>query len=127
MEKLRNLRKQKGFTQEYMSNILATDVSNYSRKESGGVKIFDDEWEKLAKALDVPVEDIKENRASDLVQNNDNNSATFNDHAGNFQSTNYTYCNIPEYILENQQEYIKILKEQIDSLKREVKTLKSKK
>nr|WP_315035456.1 helix-turn-helix transcriptional regulator [uncultured Chryseobacterium sp.] len=125
MEKLKTLRKQRGYTQEYMSKIISTDVSNYSRKESGDVRIFDDEWEKLANALDVPVEDIREER-SELVQNNDNNGATFNDHAGNFQSTNYTYCNIPDYILENQQEYIKLLKEQIESLKNEVQKLKSK-
>ena len=124
MEKLRSLRKQRGYTQEYMSNILSTDVSNYCRKENGDVKIFEDEWEKLAKALDVPVEEIKEERGA-LVQNNDNNSATFNDHAGNFQSTNYTYCNIPDYILENQQDYINLLKEQIETLKEENKRLKS--
>ncbi|MBT2623519.1 helix-turn-helix transcriptional regulator [Chryseobacterium sp. ISL-6] len=124
MEKLRSLRKQRGYTQEYMSNILSTDVSNYCRKENGDVKIFEDEWEKLAKALDVPVEEIKEERGA-LIQNNDNNSATFNDHAGNFQSTNYTYCNIPDYILENQQDYINLLKEQIEALKEENKRLKS--
>ncbi|WP_223605696.1 helix-turn-helix domain-containing protein [Chryseobacterium sp. OSA05B] len=123
MEKLRNLRKQRGFTQEYMSNILATDVSNYSRKESGSVKIYDEEWEKLAKALDVKVDEIKEEKEASVVQN-----LTFNDSSSNTQSGNYNqYFNIPEYILENQQEYIKILKEQIDSLKQEVKTLKSKK
>ncbi|AZA77326.1 XRE family transcriptional regulator [Chryseobacterium sp. G0186] len=127
MEKLKNLRKQRGYTQDYMSKIISTDVSNYCRKENGEVKIYDEEWEKLAKALDVSVEEIKESRTSELVQNNDNNGATFNDHAGNFQSTNYTYCNIPEYILENQQEYIKLLKEQIESLKQEVKSLTSKK
>ncbi|WP_223559006.1 helix-turn-helix domain-containing protein [Chryseobacterium lathyri] len=125
MEKLRNLRKQRGFTQEYMSNILATDVSNYSRKESGGVKIYDDEWEKLAKALDVKVEEIKEEREPAVVQNNNDNT-TFNDSSSGINCNHY-YNNIPEYILENQQEYIKILKEQIDSLKREVKILKSKK
>lgn len=123
MEKLRNLRKQRGFTQEYMSNVLATDVSNYSRKESGSVKIYDDEWEKLAKALDVKVDEIKEEKEASVIQN-----LTFNDSSSNTQSGNYNqYFNIPEYILENQQEYIKILKEQIDSLKREVKTLRSKK
>ncbi|MEJ5103876.1 helix-turn-helix transcriptional regulator [Chryseobacterium sp. MYb328] len=62
MEKLKSLRKQRGYTQEYMSKIISTDVSNYSRKESGDVRIYDDEWEKLAKALDVPVEDIKEEK-----------------------------------------------------------------
>ncbi|WP_238536323.1 helix-turn-helix domain-containing protein [Chryseobacterium populi] len=46
---MKKLRKQRGYTQEYMSKILSTDVSSYSRKESGDVKIFDDEWEKLQK------------------------------------------------------------------------------
>ncbi|WP_261511626.1 helix-turn-helix domain-containing protein [Chryseobacterium paludis] len=121
MEKLRSLRKQRGYTQEYMSNILSTDVSNYCRKENGDVKIFEDEWEKLAKALDVSVEDIKEERGAQ-VQNNDN--LTFNDSTGNFQSTN-NYYNLPEYILENQQDYINLLKEQIEALKEENKRLKS--
>ncbi|SIT25990.1 DNA-binding transcriptional regulator, XRE-family HTH domain [Chryseobacterium ureilyticum] len=80
MEKLKSLRKQRGYTQEYMSKIISTDVSNYSRKESGDVRIYDDEWEKLAKALDVPVEDIKEENPSSIVQNNDN--LTFNDYSG---------------------------------------------
>lgn len=124
MEKLRNLRKQRGFTQEYMSNIIATDVSNYSRKESGGVKIFDDEWEKLAKALGVPVEEIKEDREPAIVQNNDN--TTFNDSSSGINCNHY-YNNIPEYVLENQQEYIKMLKEEIASLKQQVKSLQSKK
>jgi len=47
-------------------------VSNYSRKESGDVRIYDDEWEKLAKALDVSVEDIKKEKPSSIIQNNDN-------------------------------------------------------
>jgi transcriptional regulator with XRE-family HTH domain len=120
MEKLRSLRKQRGYTQEYMSNILSTDVSNYCRKENGDVKIFEDEWEKLAKALDVSVEEIKEERVARIV-NNDN--MTFNDQSAN---NNFNqYYNIPDYILENQQEYINLLKEQIEALKEENKRLKS--
>jgi transcriptional regulator with XRE-family HTH domain len=120
MEKLKNLRKQRGYTQDYMSKIIATDVSNYSRKENGEVRIFDDEWEKLAKALDVPVEEIKEEKPAAVVQNNDN----FSDHAAGI---NYNYYNVPNQVMDNLQDYIKILKEQIESLKQEVKTLKSKK
>ncbi|MDR6516750.1 helix-turn-helix domain-containing protein [Chryseobacterium camelliae] len=117
MEKLRNLRKQRGYTQDYMSKIIATDVSNYSRKESGDVRIFDDEWEKLAKALDVSVEDIKEERRTNAVQNNDN--LTFNDGSYN-QSGNYNYyCNIPEHVLANLNDYIALLKEQNEALKKE--------
>jgi len=123
MEKLRNLRKQKGYTQDYMSKIIATDVSNYSRKESGDVRIFDDEWEKLAKALDVAVEDIKEEKVTQTQHQNTtfNDSSSLNDNS----SINYNqYCNIPEYILENQQEYINLLKEQIKILKAENAKLK---
>ncbi|WP_317040603.1 helix-turn-helix domain-containing protein [Chryseobacterium jejuense] len=122
MEKLKSIRKQKGYTQQQIADILATDVSNYSRKENGDVKIYDEEWEKLAKALDVAVEEIKEEKSATVVQN-----LTFNDSSTNNQSGNYNqYCNIPTYLLENQQEYINLLKEQIDILKAENAKLKKK-
>lgn len=121
MEKLKNLRKQRGYTQDYMSKIISTDASNYCRKENGEVKIYDDEWEKLATALDVEVEDIKEERTAQ-IQNNEN--STLNDNS----SINYNqFCNVPNYLLENQQNYINLLKEQIEALKKEVTDLKSKK
>ena len=119
MEKLRTLRKQRGYTQEYMSNIIATDVSNYSRKESGDVRIFDDEWEKLANALDVKVEDIKEEKPGNTVNFNDSST-----NSGPFLNNHY---NIADYILENQQEYINLLKQQIEALTAENKKLKSRK
>lgn len=124
MEKLRTLRKQKGYTQQQIADIIATDVSNYSRKENGDVRIYDEEWEKLAKALDVSVDDIKEERNAQNNQNTTlNDSASFNDNA----SINYNqFCNIPNYLLENQQEYIKLLKEQIEILKAENIKLKKK-
>lgn len=120
MEKLKSIRKQRGYTQQQIADILATDVSNYSRKENGEVKIYDEEWEKLAKALDVSVEEIKEERGAQ-IQNNEN--PTLNDNS----SINYNqYCNIPNYLLENQQEYINLLKEQIEILKAENAKLKKK-
>lgn len=123
MEKLKNLRKQRGYTQQQIADIIATDVSNYSRKENGDVKIYDEEWEKIAKALDVSVEDIKEEKTPNVVQNNDN--LTFNDTSSFHQSGIYN-CNIPNYLLENQQEYINLLKEQIEMLKAENAKLKKK-
>jgi transcriptional regulator with XRE-family HTH domain len=124
MEKLRSLRKKRGYTQEYMSNILSTDVSNYCRKENGDVKIFDDEWDKLAKALDVAVEEIKEERQAAIVQNNDN--STFHESHSGINCNNY-YYNVPNQIMDNLQDYIKILKEQVDALKQEVEKLRSEK
>lgn len=105
-----------------MSKIISTDVSNYCRKESGDVRIFDDEWEKLAKALEVPVEEIKEERIGNAVQKNDN--LTFNDGSYN-QSGNYNnYCNIPNHILDNLNDYIALLKKQNEELEKENQKLK---
>jgi transcriptional regulator with XRE-family HTH domain len=50
----------KGITQQQMADVIPTDVSNYSRKESGAVSITQTEWNKLAKFLEVPVEEIYE-------------------------------------------------------------------
>ncbi|ROI06571.1 transcriptional regulator [Chryseobacterium sp. G0240] len=106
-----------------MSKILSTDVSNYCRKENGEVRIYDDEWEKLAKALDVPVEEIKEDKSANVVQN-----LTFNDNSSNTQSGNYNqYYSIPSPVMDNLQDYIALLKEQVAFLKQEIEGLKSKK
>jgi transcriptional regulator with XRE-family HTH domain len=119
-EKLRNLRKEKGMSQEKMAKILSTDTSSYSRKENGKSKIHDDEWEKLAKALDVSVDDLKDDGNSGIVHND---NSTFNDNSGNYYNQNF---NIPNSIIENLQDYINLLKEQNESLKKEVEELKNK-
>ncbi|MBK1898277.1 hypothetical protein [Chryseobacterium paridis] len=80
--------------------------------------MYYDEWEKLAKALDVPVENIKEEKPSSIVQNNDN--LTFNDNSRNY---NY-YCSIPNHILDNLNDYIALLKKQNEALEEENKKLK---
>ncbi|WP_307453819.1 helix-turn-helix domain-containing protein [Chryseobacterium camelliae] len=117
MEKLRNLRKQRGFSQEKLANIISTDTSNYSRKERGEVRIYDDEWEKLAKALDVEVDDIKEEKPLNIV----NNNPIFHDNSGNFNQ----YFNVPEHVLGNLNDYINLLREQNEALKQENERLKN--
>ncbi len=46
-EKLRTVRKMKGFTQQQMADVIPTDISNYSRKESGAVAITQTECPNL--------------------------------------------------------------------------------
>ena len=104
-EKLRSIRKQKGISQKSMAKILSTDTSNYSRKERGETKIFNDEWEKLAAALDVPVEEIKES-SRNLIRNE---NSTFNDNSGNYNK----YYSFSEHV----NDYIALLKEQNEMLK----------
>ncbi|PVV56275.1 transcriptional regulator [Chryseobacterium sp. HMWF035] len=122
-EKLKKIREEKGMSQEKMAKILSTGISSYSRKENGKSKIHDDEWEKLAKALDVPVEDLKEDLISGVVHNE---NSTFNDtsNSGNYYNQNF---NIPNSVLENLQDYISLLKRDIELLKKENENLRSQK
>ncbi|WP_228372468.1 helix-turn-helix domain-containing protein [Chryseobacterium daeguense] len=101
-----------------MAKILSTDTSSYSRKENGKSRIHDDEWEKLAKALDVSVEEIKEENGLGIIHNE---NSTFNDNAGNYNH----YYSVPNSIIDNLQDYINLLKEQNGSLKKENEDLKS--
>ena len=74
----------------------------------------------MAKALDVSVEDIKDEKALGIIHNE--NSA-FNDNSGNYNH----YYSIPNSIVENLQDYISLLKEQNEALKKENIALKSQK
>lgn len=123
-EKLRAIRKKKGYTQQQIADIIATDVSNYSRKENGDVKIIKEEWEKIANFLQIPMEEIYEDDESKVVVNNENNSTGEN--SGLHSNLYNNYYSIPNSIIENLQDYINILKEENKNLKEELKTSKEK-
>lgn len=112
-EKLKTVRKRKGISQEKMAKILSTDPSNYSRKERGKVKIYEDEWQKLAEALDVSIEDIREEKDTSIR------------HSDNYCNYDNHHFNIPNPLIESLYDYITLLKDQIRNLKEEIKTLKS--
>lgn len=117
-EKLRSLRKRKGYTQQQIADIIATDVSNYSRKESGDVKIFKDEWEKIAAFLEVQVDEIYEmEEAKIFVENN-----VFNESPGSYAAGNVTNFgnDISISVIKNLQDYIALLKEENDKLKQQI-------
>ena len=115
-------RKRSGYTQDYISGILGMDVSSYSRRENGQIRISNKEWQKLAKLMEVPLEDIYESEDGMIFIFNDNSSGSGNG-IGN-TITNYT---IPQSMWESQKKYIEQLEEQIRSLKEENHLLKAKK
>ena len=115
--KLKNLRKLKGFSQVQMAKALSTDTSNYSRKERGEVRIHDEEWEKLANALEVPLEEINEEDAKFSFKFD---NSTFHDHSG----SNITYSNVPNFFIETQKKYIERLEQENESLKQQTDLLK---
>lgn len=118
-EKLRVIRKKKGYTQQQIADIIATDVSNYSRKESGDVKIIHEEWEKIARFLDVSMEEIYEDEEAKVIVNNDHPVYNDNSSGGNI---NHQFNSIPGAIIENLQGYIALLKEENERLKEELKS-----
>lgn len=115
-EKLRNLRKQQGISQEKMAKILSTDPSNYSRKERGEVRIHEEEWKKIAEALNVPISDIKEEERG--ISNN----STFQDNSQYYYTQSLNGSNS---LIENLQDYIGFLKQKIHELKKENNMLRS--
>ncbi|WP_228452291.1 helix-turn-helix transcriptional regulator [Chryseobacterium sp. c4a] len=110
-EKLRTIRKQKNYTQQQVADAIATDVSNYSRKENGDVKITKEEWNKLSKFLSVSLGDIYEEEVSKKNTNEDSQKIT---------------SVIPEddlnvELIRNLLDYITLLKEENTRLKKEFK------
>lgn len=114
--KLIKARSLKGFTQSQLANELCVDVSSYNRREKGQIKISNNEWEKISKFLDIPVEEIYESEENNFVVFKDNS-------IGNYLGTNHIYS-IPEYFLENQKKYNEKLEEENTELKKEIKELK---
>lgn len=90
--KLQETRIKKGLSQEQIADVLGMTQSNYSRKENGSSKISKQEWEKLSKTLEVPVEDIFENEDSHVFIFQDNST-------GNYSGTNNIYS-IPHHIAQ---------------------------
>ena len=121
-EKLRTVRKMKGYTQQELADVIPTDVSNYSRKESGSVSITRAEWQKLAKFLEVPVEEIYEEEEAKIVIENPvfNESPGANVGNSGFSANNMGQINneLSIEIIKTMQEYIGLLKEEISRLKK---------
>ena len=107
--KLIDARKKRSYSQDYLAGYLDIDVSSYSRKENGIIKISHDEWQKLAKALEMPMEDIYESDESMIFIFNDNSTGN-----GNIVN-NYT---IPQSIWESQKKYIEKLEDEIRILRK---------
>jgi transcriptional regulator with XRE-family HTH domain len=119
-EKLIDKRKEKGFSQERMADLLGLDTSNYSRRENGDTKIKITEWEKIAEILNVPISEIFESEESNIYKINSKNST------GGQIGDNNSIIGVDKTTLDNLNEYIKALKEDNIALKLENKSLQDK-
>ncbi len=110
-QKLIDIRKKRNLTQEEFAHILGIDTSNYNRRESGVTKISKKEWDKMAKELNVKLEEIYEPEDGVYVINGDYAHGNF----GN----NHTFNNNSEFIFETMKKYIQKLEEENEALKKE--------
>jgi transcriptional regulator with XRE-family HTH domain len=110
--KLMSARRERNKTQKEMAELLCISQSQYQRREHGEIRIFDDEWERMANFLNKKVEDIKEDDTCANIYNCGHPSGAYS------SSNNYVYS-IFESMMKNQQEYIEMLKERIKFLEAE--------
>ncbi len=114
--KLIAARTERGISQQEMADLLYMDQSQYSRREKGITRIAEDEWDKIAVILGKEVEEIYEEEAHVTINNDNGSNGSIN-----FTGTSNFYS-IPDYILQNQQEYIELLKKEIAQLKEELRS-----
>ena len=91
------------------------DQTTFSRKERGKSTITEEEWDRLAKALDVPKEEIKEIIEPQATNENCN----FND-----QPIAIQYITIPQEVLDTVLKFNKKLEEDNLFQKQEINSLK---
>lgn len=106
--KLINTRKSRNLSQLQMAEKVAMEQTTYSRKERGKSPITEVEWKRFAEALEVSVDDIKD----ELSINLKNESCTFNNDAIGIQ-----YVNIPQNVFDIVLKYNQKLEEEINNLK----------
>lgn len=61
-------RKEKGFTQKEMAEMLAMEQTTYSKKERGISRIRENEWIRFAEILNKDIDTLKTNK---IVQSNE--------------------------------------------------------
>jgi transcriptional regulator with XRE-family HTH domain len=119
-EKLIKARKERHFSQEDLAQTLKITQGYYAMKERGKAKIYAHEWEKIADLLELPVEEIYEEEDEIIPQNIENLENISSSYIGSHNS----YCNIPDYILQDLHNIITSLQQENRSLKEEIAYLR---
>ena len=114
--KLKNNRKEQGYSQLEFSKLVAMDQTTYSRKETGKTFITEQEWDRFAKTLGVSKEEIKGKIATQAIKEN----GDFND-----QSVVIQNISLPIEVLETILRYNKKLEVENALLKTEKQALKN--
>jgi transcriptional regulator with XRE-family HTH domain len=112
-EKVRYFRESKKMSQEYISTILNIEQSQFSRRESGQIPFSINELEKLSEIFEIEISEFFKEKTVNFTSNNQS--------GGSFGY----YVSVPDKLIEQYEmrlkekdEMIKLLKEQIQQLKK---------
>ena len=118
--KIKNLRKAKGYSQEEVAERLSISQSAYARIERGESHSWAAHLEKLSEIFEVKPEELLSDDS-----NNFNNQEQKGGMAFQFVGTINTINSLSEKLIEQYEVRITELKEEVTSLKEEIKLLKS--
>lgn len=118
--KIRNLRKAKGYSQEEVAERLSISQSAYARIERGESHSWAVHLEKLSEIFEIRPEELLSDDS-----NNFNNQEQKGGMAFQFVGTINTINSLSEKLIEQYEVRIAELKEEVTSLKEEIKLLKS--
>lgn len=92
------------------------ETSNYNRRENGVTKISKSEWDKMAKLLEIKLEEIYEPEDGVYIINGDYAHGNFGD--------NHIFNGFNDFAFETMKKYILKLEEENQALKSQIKDLK---
>ena len=110
-EKIKRLRKSKGFSQDDMAEKMHISQSAYARIENGESHSWAAHIEKLSDILEVKPEDFLTDETNNLEQENTDQKGGM---AFQFVGTINTINNLSEKLIEQYEERIKELKDQVE-------------
>jgi transcriptional regulator with XRE-family HTH domain len=110
-EKIKRLRKSKGFSQEDMADKLSISQSAYARIESGESNSWSNYIEKLSEIFEIKPENFLTDETNNLEQENTDQKGGM---AFQFVGTINTINSLSEKLVEQYEERIKELKDQVE-------------
>jgi transcriptional regulator with XRE-family HTH domain len=114
--RIKRVREMKNYTQEFMAGQLNISQNTYSRIENETVKLTTDRLQKIANALDVPVEYLVNLDAPIYNFNNEHASIQYSGHFENIYDSQNEHLKKTIELLENQLKQVNRENERLMSL-----------
>lgn len=109
INKIRDIRKNKGYSHEYMAHLLDISQVAYSKIEKNETKLTVERLFKIAEILEAKIEDVLDIKADKIYNQNNNESGTFVGHQ-EIQNMYQDNKEVYEKLIASKDEQIALLK-----------------